>query len=86
MNKLIWGVNKRILSSLKNGSLREEIERQVGLKLIYIGPPFDVGANYWIDIEIGEDTFTKKPSIIDELAYRYTWGKEADSFLGIFAK
>jgi adenine-specific DNA-methyltransferase len=26
-NKLIWGDNKLILSSLKNGPLREEIER-----------------------------------------------------------
>lgn len=35
-NKLIWGDNKLILSSLKNRPLREEIERQGGLKLIYI--------------------------------------------------
>src|SRR3990167_317028 len=27
-NKLIWGDNKLILSSLKNGPLREEIEKQ----------------------------------------------------------
>ncbi|MDO8635732.1 MAG: site-specific DNA-methyltransferase, partial [Dehalococcoidia bacterium] len=44
-NKLIWGDNKLILSSLKNGPLREEIERQGGIKLIYIDPPFDVGAD-----------------------------------------
>jgi hypothetical protein len=37
-NKLIWGDNKLILSSLKNGPLREEIEKQGGLKLIYIDP------------------------------------------------
>lgn len=79
-NKLIWGDNKLILSSLKNGPLREEIERQGGLKLIYIDPPFDVGADFSMDIEIGEDTFTKKPSIIEELAYRDTWGRGADSF------
>jgi len=29
-NKLIWGDNKLILSSLKNGPLREEIEKQGG--------------------------------------------------------
>src|SRR2546425_13243749 len=29
-NKLIWGDNKLILSSLKNGPLREEIEEQGG--------------------------------------------------------
>jgi len=44
-NKLIWGDNKLILSSLKNGPLRKEIEAQGGLKLIYIDPPFDVGSD-----------------------------------------
>ena len=34
-NKLIWGDNKYILSSLKNGPMREEIERQGGIKLIF---------------------------------------------------
>lgn len=82
-NKLIWGDNKLILSSLKNGPLREEIERQGGLKLIYIDPPFDVGADFSMDIEVGEDTFTKKPSILEEIAYRDTWGKGADSFISM---
>lgn len=82
-NKLIWGDNKLILSSLKNGPLREEIEKQGGLKLIYIDPPFDVGADFSMDIEIGGDTFTKKPSILEEIAYRDTWGKGADSFISM---
>ena len=82
-NKLIWGDNKLILSSLKNGPLREEIEKQGGLKLIYIDPPFDVGADFSMDIEIGEDTFTKKPNILEEIAYRDTWGNGADSFIAM---
>ena len=82
-NKLIWGDNKLILASLKNGPLRAEIEKQGGLKLIYIDPPFDVGADFSMDIEIGDDTFTKKPSIIEEIAYRDTWGKGADSFIAM---
>lgn len=82
-NKLIWGDNKLILSSLKNGPLREAIERQGGIKLIYIDPPFDVGADFSMDIEIGEDTFTKKPNILEEIAYRDTWGKGADSFISM---
>lgn len=82
-NKLIWGDNKLILSSLKNGPLREEIERQGGLKLIYIDPPFDVGADFSMDIEIGGDTFTKKPNILEEIAYRDTWGQGADSFIAM---
>ncbi|MCZ7620188.1 MAG: site-specific DNA-methyltransferase [Myxococcota bacterium] len=82
-NKLIWGDNKLILSSLKNGPLREQIETQGGLKLIYIDPPFDVGADFSMDIEIGGDTFTKKPNILEEVAYRDTWGKGADSFVAM---
>ncbi|OQY32929.1 MAG: site-specific DNA-methyltransferase, partial [Anaerolineaceae bacterium 4572_5.1] len=82
-NKLIWGDNKLILSSLKNGPLRDEIEKQGGLKLIYIDPPFDVGADFSMDIEIGDSTFTKKPNILEEIAYRDTWGKGADSFIAM---
>src|SRR3989339_219342 len=82
-NKLIWGDNKLILSSLKNGPLREEIEKQGGIKLFSIDPPFDVGADFSMDIEIGGDTFTKKPNILEEIAYRDTWGKGADSFIAM---
>ena len=82
-NKLIWGDNKLILSSLKSGPMREAIEAQGGLKLIYIDPPFDVGADFSMDIEVGEETFTKKPNILEEIAYRDTWGRGADSFLAM---
>jgi adenine specific DNA methylase Mod len=82
-NKLIWGDNKLILSSLKNGPMREEIEKQGGIKLIYIDPPFDVGADFSMDIQIGSDTFTKKPNILEEIAYRDTWGNGADSFISM---
>lgn len=82
-NKLIWGDNKLILSSLKNGPMRKEIEEQGGLKLIYIDPPFDVGADFSMNVEIGDESFTKKPSVIEEVAYRDTWGKGADSFIAM---
>ena len=82
-NKLIWGDNKLILSSLKNGPLRKQIEAEGGLKLIYIDPPFDVGADFSMNIEIGEETFTKKPSVIEEIAFRDTWGRGADSFIAM---
>jgi DNA modification methylase len=82
-NKLIWGDNKLLLSSLKNGPLREEIEKQGGIKLIYIDPPFDVGADFSMDIEIGDDTFTKRANILEEIAYRDTWGQGTDSFLAM---
>ncbi|PIZ44191.1 hypothetical protein CO180_03615 [candidate division WWE3 bacterium CG_4_9_14_3_um_filter_41_6] len=82
-NKLIWGDNKLILSSLKNGPLRKEIEAQGGLRLVYIDPPFDVGADFSMNVEIGEESFTKRPSVIEEIAYRDTWGKGADSFIAM---
>jgi site-specific DNA-methyltransferase (adenine-specific)/adenine-specific DNA-methyltransferase len=82
-NKLIWGDNKLILSSLKNGPLRQEIEDNGGIKLIYIDPPFDVGADFSMDIEVGEETFTKKPSVFEDIAYRDTWGKGADSWISM---
>ena len=82
-NKLIWGDNKLILSSLKNGPLRREIEAQGGLKLIYIDPPFDVGADFSMNIDVGEETYTKNPNILEEMAYRDTWGKGADSFIAM---
>ncbi len=82
-NKLIWGDNKLILSSLKNGPLREEIERQGGLKMIYIDPPFDIGADFSVSMEIGGETFTKDPNILEEIAYRDTWGKGSNSFISM---
>ena len=82
-NKLIWGDNKLILASLKSGPLREEIEAQGGLKLIYIDPPFDVGADFSMNIEIGDESFTKEASILEEIAYRDTWGRGADSFIAM---
>lgn len=82
-NKLIWGDNKLILSSLANGAMREEIEREGGLKLIYIDPPFAVGADFGFNIEIGGETAEKKQSIIEEIAYRDTWGKGISSYLSM---
>jgi len=82
-NKLIWGDNKLVLSSLKNGPMREEIEKAGGLKLVYIDPPFDVGADFSFDVEVGEESVTKEPSIIEEFAYRDTWGRGANSFISM---
>ena len=82
-NKLIWGDNKLILSSLKAGALRQQIEDAGGLKLIYIDPPFDVGADFSMDIEIGGETFHKEPNLLEQIAYRDTWGRGADSFISM---
>lgn len=82
-NKLIWGDNKLILSSLKSGALRRQIEDAGGLKLIYIDPPFDVGADFSMDVEIGGETFHKQPNILEQIAYRDTWGRGTNSFIAM---
>jgi adenine-specific DNA-methyltransferase len=82
-NKLIWGDNKLVLPSLKNGPLRREIEAAGGLKLVYIDPPFDVGADFSFDIDVGDESLTKEPSLIEDLAYRDTWGRGTDSYLAM---
>ena len=82
-NKLIWGDNKLVLSSLVHGPLRDEIEKAGGLKLVYIDPPFDVGADFSVDVEIGDESITKKASVIEEVAYRDTWGQGRDSYVAM---
>jgi len=82
-NKLIWGDNKYVLSSLKSGPIRDEIEANGGIKLIYIDPPFDVGADFSTTIEIGTTEIEKSPTVLEEIAFRDTWGMGEDSFLGM---
>ena len=80
-NKLIWGDNKLVLSSLKGGPLRKQIEDAGGLKLVYIDPPFDVGADFRFEIEVGDDdVFQKDSSAVEEIAYRDTWGRGTSSY------
>ena len=82
-NKLIWGDNKLVVSSLLNGPMRRAIENVGGLKLVYIDPPFAVGADFGFDIAIGGDSVTKKQSVIEEIAYRDTWGRGISSYLSM---
>ena len=82
-NKLIWGDNKLVLSSLAYGPLRDEIEKEGGIKLIYIDPPFAVGADFGINIEIDGEDVSKQQSVIEEIAYRDTWGKGISSYLSM---
>ena len=78
LNKLIWGDNKFVMSSL--------LEKFAGkIDLIYIDPPFATGADFRMNIEIGEkgEEVYKEHSIIEEKAYRDTWGNGLESFLGM---
>ena len=73
-NKLIWGDNKYVMSSL----LKEYAGK---IDLIYIDPPFGVGADFSFKAQIGDQEVTKEPSIIELKAYRDTWGKGVNSYL-----
>lgn len=85
-NKLIWGDNRLILSSLSRGPMRSAIDLAGGLKLVYIDPPFDVGYDFSMDVEVGDETVNKEPSVIEQFAYRDTWGKGADSFASMITQ
>ncbi len=78
-NRLIWGDKKYVLPSL----LAEFAGK---VNLIYIDPPFATGADFSFTATIPEsdESFTKEPSIIEQKAYRDTWGKGLDSYLQWF--
>ncbi len=75
-NRLIWGDNKLVMASL----LKEFKGR---IDLIYIDPPFDVGADFTMDVPIGDgkETIEKDQSTLEMVAYRDMWGKGTDSYL-----
>src|SRR5438128_1712525 len=73
-NKLIWGDNLLVMGSL--------LEKFAGkINLIYIDPPFATGADFSFRTFVGEEEITKEASIIEEKAYRDTWGRGLDSFI-----
>lgn len=79
-NKLIWGDNLHVLTSLA-----DELAGQVDL--VYIDPPFDSRQDYKVRITVGDggdaadQDLTKISSIIEEKAYRDTWGRGVESYL-----
>ncbi|MBN1472899.1 MAG: site-specific DNA-methyltransferase [Syntrophaceae bacterium] len=85
-NRLIWGDKKYVLPSLL-----PEFAGKVNL--IYIDPPFNVGADFSFTATIPDNpeteedettSFTKQASIIEQKAYRDTWGKGLESYLQWF--
>ena len=73
-NKLIWGDNKYIMASL----LPEFAGK---INLIYIDPPFATGADFSVKMKLGDLRWTKEALVIEEKAYRDTWGRGLDSYL-----
>src|ERR671918_175268 len=87
-NRLIWGDKKYVLPSLL-----EEFAGKVDL--IYIDPPFATGGDFSFTASVPEDpegedeeegiTFVKQPSVIEQKAYRDTWGRGVDGYLKWFS-
>ena len=75
-NLLIWGDNKLVMSSLLK-------EYAGGIHLIYIDPPFATGDDFSVQIPIDGKNLAKEPSILEEHAYRDTWGRGYDSYLSM---
>ena len=75
-NRLIWGDNKVTLAALA-AEFRNSID------LIYIDPPFDVGADFKLNVPLGEEDeqIHKDQSIMEMVAYRDIWGKGTGSYL-----
>ena len=63
------------------GSLLEKFAGKIDL--IYIDPPFATGADFSFKTEVGNsgEKMYKESSIIEEKAYRDTWGRGFDSYL-----
>jgi DNA modification methylase len=74
-NKLIWGDNKLVMSSLIKQGWAGKIN------LIYIDPPFFTGADFTIRTKLGDEKIEKEPSIIEERAYKDTWSGGIASYL-----
>lgn len=74
-NRLIWGDNKLVIASLL-----EEFTGKVDL--IYIDPPFDVGADFTMSVPIGDarETIHKDQSVLEMVAYRDVWGRGTASY------
>lgn len=75
-NKLIWGDNLYVM-----GSLLEHFAGKVDL--IYIDPPFATGADFSFTARVGSENVLKEQSLLEEKAYRDTWGRGVDSYLAM---
>lgn len=75
-NMLVWGDNKLAMASLLH-------EFKHKIDLIYIDPPFDVGADFTMNIPIGDagETVFKDQSALEMVAYADTWGGGTDTYL-----
>lgn len=85
-NRLIWGDKKYVLPSLL-----PEFAGKVDL--VYIDPPFDTGDDFSFTAQVPDNPetvadestiFTKQPSMLEQKAYRDTWGNGLDTYVKWF--
>ena len=81
-NRLIWGDKKYVLPSLLDDFAGK-------IDLIYIDPPFATGADFSYQTQVHPNEGTNKssvnigyePNLIEQIAYRDTWGGGLDTYL-----
>lgn len=77
-NRLVWGDKKYVLPALLD-------EFEGSINLIYVDPPFATGQDFSRAVRIENADFTKEPSVIEQKAYRDTWGSGLDTYVEWFA-
>ncbi len=73
-NRLIWGDKKYVLPALV-ADLAGTVD------LVYIDPPFFTGDDFSFSIAVDGEDFTREPNLIEQKAYRDTWGSGIDGYL-----
>jgi DNA modification methylase len=76
-NRLIWGDKKYVLPALLS-------EFAGAVDLVYIDPPFFTGDDFSFSIAVDGEDFTREPNLIEQKAYRDTWGSGIDGYLSWF--
>jgi DNA modification methylase len=76
-NRLIWGDKKYVLPALV-ADLAGTVD------LVYIDPPFFTGDDFSFSIAVDGEDFTREPNLIEQKAYRDTWGSGIDGYLAWF--
>jgi DNA modification methylase len=77
-NRLIWGASHIVAPALA-------AEFSGSIQAVYIDPPFDVDADFRLNIPVGDDDsqIFKEQSIIEMVAFRDTWGRGRNSYLSM---
>lgn len=77
-NHLVWGDKKYVLPALLS-------EYAGKVNLVYIDPPFFTGDDFSFRVEVEDEHFVRQPSVVEQKAYRDTWGRGLDSYIGWFS-